>query len=309
MPLASLQAETLERFLWSKWAFTGMPVPQALKVHVGLGGPFRSLICGPANAARGINLGLSAVSSAQSPNFPGIPLGPFEVVAHAPFPACLAFQNALGFPTFSHSTRTLVPVASAGSFQAFSDTGHSLQFLHLDPSLSLPPFPTSFPNSSVASWHPFPTAVPVHCPQGFELPGAQGYCQRHGGPASRMAAHALWGFFRWSLIPASPQPTPQPKCPGETHQRGQCTPNTYEGGSIKPSKEAWTFWTERCPDLCQQWDMERVYAFLKKWRAERRRRRQSGGRIRQRRMKASDKEGSSPVHSPALPQHNPHPHS
>jgi len=121
MPLASLQAETLERFLWSKWAFTGMPVPQALKVHVGLGGPFRSLICGPANAARGINLGLSAVSSAQSPNFPGIPLGPFEVVAHAPFPACLAFQNALGFPTFSHSTRTLVPVASAGSFQAFSD--------------------------------------------------------------------------------------------------------------------------------------------------------------------------------------------
>ena len=50
-------------------------------------------------------------------------------------------------------------------------------------------------------------------------------------------------------------------------------------------------------------------ALWKKWRAERRRRRQSGGRIRQRRMKASDKEGSSPVHSPALPQHNPHPHS
>lgn len=207
--------------------------------------------------------------------------------ATPPCPACLAFQAALGFPAFSHSTRPLTSIAPAGSCEAWRDTRCSLQCLHRDPSLSLPPFPTPLPNSSVPSWRPFPAAVPDHHPQGFEPPGAQGSGQRCEGPASQTAAHAIWGFFMWSLRPASPQPTPQPKCPGETHLRGQCTPYSYEGGSIKPSKEAWTFWTERCPDLCQQWDMERMCASLKKRRAERRRRRKSGGRSRQRRKEAA----------------------
>ena len=134
--------------------------------------------------------------------------------ATPPCPACLAFQAALGFPAFSHSTRPLTSIAPAGSCEAWRDTRCSLQCLHRDPSLSLPPFPTPLPNSSVPSWRPFPAAVPDHHPQGFEPPGAQGSGQRCEGPASQTAAHAIWGFFMWSLRPASPQPTPQPKCPG-----------------------------------------------------------------------------------------------
>ena len=130
--------------------------------------------------------------------------------ATPPCPACLAFQAALGFPAFSHSTRPLTSIAPAGSCEAWRDTRCSLQCLHRDPSLSLPPFPTPLPNSSVPSWRPFPAAVPDHHPQGFEPPGAQGSGQRCEGPASQTAAHAIWGFFMWSLRPASPQPTPHP---------------------------------------------------------------------------------------------------
>ena len=145
--------------------------------------------------------------------------------ATPPCPACLAFQAALGFPAFSHSTRPLTSIAPAGSCEAWRDTRCSLQCLHRDPSLSLPPFPTPLPNSSVPSWRPFPAAVPDHHPQGFEPPGAQGSGQRCEGPASQTAAHAIWGFFMWSLRPASPQPTPQPKCPGDTRERGQTVYN------------------------------------------------------------------------------------
>lgn len=93
----------------------------------------------------------------------------------------------------------------------------SLDFLaslaHVPPQL-LRALLASFPDSS-----PSPP-----CPQAFELPGAQVYCQRHDGPASPMAAHAIWGFFRWSLMPVPLQPTPHPMCPGETLQRGECAP-------------------------------------------------------------------------------------
>lgn len=93
----------------------------------------------------------------------------------------------------------------------------SLAFLaslaHVPPQL-LPALLASFLDSS-----PSPPR-----PQAFELPGAQVYCQRRDGPASPMAAHAIWGFFRWSLMPASPQPTPHPDYPGETLERGECAP-------------------------------------------------------------------------------------
>lgn len=61
-------------------------------------------------------------------------------------------------------------------------------------------------------------------PQALELPGAQVYCQRRDVPASPMAACTIWGFFRWSLMPAPPQPSPHPECPGETLERGECAP-------------------------------------------------------------------------------------
>ena len=140
------------------------------------------------------------------------------------FPSLLCLLKLSGFPNFSHSKHRLASIASTVSSQAFPDTGSSPQCLYLDPSLSLPPYPTSLPNFSVPPWCPFPTAVPVHHPQAFELPGAQVYCQRCNGPVSPMAAHTIWGFFRWRLMPTPPQPTPQPKCLGDTCERGQCTP-------------------------------------------------------------------------------------
>ena len=65
------------------------------------------------------------------------------------------------FPPF-HIPQVPGPrLSPAGSSEAFRDTRRSLQRLHLDPSLSSPPFPPCpLPNSSVGSWHPFPTAVP-----------------------------------------------------------------------------------------------------------------------------------------------------
>ena len=83
---------------------------------------------------------------------------------------------------------------------------------------------------------------------------------------------------RWPNIP-SPQLPATPNVPylvRETPGKGSSVALTLpEGGSTKPRKEASTFWTERSPDLCQQQDMERVCAFLRRWRMRRRRRRKS----------------------------------
>ena len=53
----------------------------------------------PCHEANRINpgIGARAVSSAQSPNCPGIPRGPFEVAAHAPFPSLPCLQKLSGF--------------------------------------------------------------------------------------------------------------------------------------------------------------------------------------------------------------------
>ena len=160
------------------------PMPQTPKVHVQLGGLFRALVCGPATQGVGSTPGLGAISSAQSPNFPGIALGPFEVAVQAPFPSLPCLPKRSGFSRL-FTFHTYVGLnCLCHLLCGIPDTGRSLQCLHLDPSLSLLPFPTFLPNSSMLSWCPFPIAVPVHHPQGFELPGAQGYCHRHIDPAS-----------------------------------------------------------------------------------------------------------------------------
>ena len=154
------------------WAW---PVPQTPKVCHRAGqavrGPwFVALPCSRWDQPRA--QGPSAVPTELTAwEFPWVPL---TWPATPPCPACLAFQTTLGFPAFSHSTRPLASIGPAGSCEAWRDTGRSLQCLHLDLWLSLPPFPMPLPNSSVSSWRPFPATVPYHHPQGFELPGAQG---------------------------------------------------------------------------------------------------------------------------------------
>ena len=143
-----------------------------------------------------------ALSSAKGANCPGTPLGPFEVAAHAAPPPGLLSQPALpskppwGFPPF-HIPQVPGPrLPPAGSSEAFRDTGRSLQRLHLDPSLFPPPFPAC-PSPTppcaalgVLSLQQSQSATP----EGFELPGAQGSGQRPEGPASGLAANAIWGF-------------------------------------------------------------------------------------------------------------------
>lgn len=193
-----------------------------------------------------------ALSSAKGANCPGTPLGPFEVAAHDR-PSLLS-QPALpskppwGFPPF-HTPQVPGPrLAPAGSSEAFRDTGRSLQRLHLDPSLSSPPFPAC-PSPTppcaalgVLSLQQSQSATP----EGFELPGAQGSGQRPEGPASGPAAHTIWGFSHVEpearTAPSNPPPPPRCKCPGDTRPRGQCTPYCGEGGSTKPRKQhgGWT---------------------------------------------------------------------
>ena len=179
-------------------------MPQTPEVHVGWVGHsqlwFEALPCSRQDQPRA-----RAVSSAQRPNCPGIPPGSFEVAAHAPFPnlPCLPkrsgffrlflFHTSVGLNSLcrlllgipEHWMLSSVPPPRLLSFLAFIS--------HIPPQLS---------------WHTFPPVVPDHPPQAFELPGAQVYCQSRDGLATRMAAHAIWGFFRWSLMPAPPQPTP-----------------------------------------------------------------------------------------------------
>ena len=174
-----------------------------------------------------------------------------------PFPACLAFQPALGFPAFSHSTSPLASVAPRRLLGGIP--GHwtlspappprSLAVLasvsHAPPKLLLALL-VSFPYSSPRP--PLPRALSCLELKALarDLKG-----QRLEGQLSPFGA-----FLMWTLRPAPPQATPQHKCPGDTRPRGQCTPYCCEGGSPKPRKEAWMFWTEQSPDLFQQWDMQ-----------------------------------------------------
>ena len=163
-----------------------------------------------------------ALCSAQSPNRPGIPRGPFEGAAHTPLPSLPCLARLSGFArlfTFHKDVglnclRRLLPGVPGHWRLSPVPPPRSLAFLasvaHVLPQL-LHALLASFPDSS-----PSPLR-----PQAFELPGAQVYCQRRDGPASPMAAHAIWGFFRWSLMPAPPQPTPTPSalerpCKGES---------------------------------------------------------------------------------------------
>lgn len=194
------------------------------------------LVCGPATQQLESTPGSGALRSAQSPNCTGIPLGPFEVAAHAPFPSLPCLPKR---PGFSRLFTFHIYVGLNGLRRLLrSIPGHWTLSPVPPPSClkSLPPFSTFLPTSSVPPWHPFPTAVPVHRPahthptptptkytQVFDLPETQVYCERSDGPVSRMATHTVWGFFRCTLMLAPPQPTPYSKCPGETSETGHCT--------------------------------------------------------------------------------------
>ena len=290
----------LERIPCSQWAFTGMaraPDPQGPRWA---GGGRWGFWCVALPRSSWTTPGSGALRSAQSPKCPGIPLGPFEVAAHAPVPSLPCLPKRSGFSRlFTFHT----DVGLNGLRRLLRGISAHWTLSPVPPPRSCkssPPFSTFLPTSSVPPWHPFPTAVPVHrpahthplptptkYPQVFDLPETQVYCKRCDGPASRMATHTIWGFFRCTLMLAPPQPSPYPKCPGETSGTGHCSHHSQEGGSAKPRKEACTFWTETRPDLCQQLDVEIECAFLKKRSAERRRTRQSGGRSRQRREEAA----------------------
>ena len=135
---------------------------------LGWAGSSHALVCGPPSQ-RGVGStpggSIRGPQQCQGSSPPRKrPKVPFNWPPTPPFPACIA----LGFPAFSHSTRPWASTVPAGSSEAFRDTRRSLQRLHLDPSLSSPPFPPCpLPNSSVGSWHPFPTAVPECHPRGL----------------------------------------------------------------------------------------------------------------------------------------------
>ena len=201
------------------------PVPQTAQVPVGVGGAVRGLwfVAVPrSGGVEGWNQPRvdqsGTLRGAKGANCPGTPIGPFEVDAHAP---PLLSQPALpskppwGFLPF-HIPRVPGPrLPPAGSSEAFRDAGRSLQRLHLDPSLSSPPFPAC-PSPTppcaalgVLSLQQSQSATP----EGFELPGAQGSGQKPEGPASGPAAHAFWGFSHVEpearTSPDNPRPPPQ----------------------------------------------------------------------------------------------------
>ena len=89
--------------------------------------------------------GSGALRSAQSPNCPGIPLGPFEVAAHAPFPSLPCLPKRPGFSRLFTFHTDVGLMASAGSSEAFPDTGRSLQCLLLGPLNPCLPFLHSSP--------------------------------------------------------------------------------------------------------------------------------------------------------------------
>ena len=234
--------------------------------------------------------------------FPEVPL---KWPPTPPFPACLASRNSLGFPTFSYSTPylglnshcRLLP-GIPGHCPPTPPQARSLTFLASSTPLGPPGILALQQSQSTA-------------PRAFELPGAQVYCQRRFGSASPRAAHTFWASPGGARCSHLPSPPPTPKCPRdrerETRERRQCSaPTLPEGGSAKTRKEASMFWTERRPDLCQQQDMERVCAFLRRRRVERRRRgksrkqEQTKKRLREATWGVDDERHSS-VHSRQVP--------
>ena len=156
------------------------PVPQTAQVPVGVGGAVRGLwfVAVPRSGGGGEGWNQPRVDQsgtlrgAKGANCPGTPIGPFEVDAHAPpppFPACLAFQTALGFPAFSHSTGPWASIAPRRLLRGIpgrwtlspAPPPRSLAVLA---SVSRLPFPDS---SVRCSWRPFPTAVPERHPRGL----------------------------------------------------------------------------------------------------------------------------------------------
>ena len=112
-----------------------------------------------------------------------------------PFPGCLAFQTALGFPAFSNSTGPLASIAPSQLLQSIP--GHWTlspvpppRSLAVLASISPSPFPAPPCPLGVLSLQQSPTTTP----EGFELLGAKGSSQKPEGPASGTAAHAIWGF-------------------------------------------------------------------------------------------------------------------
>ena len=159
-----------------------------------------------------------------------------------PFPACLAFQTTLGYPNFSHFTGPWASIAPCWLLQGIP--GHW--------KLSPVPPPRSLPVLTSVSHRPSPTPLcslgvlslqksQSTTPEGFELPGAQGSDQRPEGPTSGPAAHAIWVFSHVEPEAHTSPGNPPAQVPWDTRQRGQCLPYRWEGGSIKPRKEAWTF--------------------------------------------------------------------
>lgn len=215
-----------QRIPWSEWAFTGTPVPQNPKVHVGLGGPLGGLWCEVLPCSRWDQAqarGPCAVHRVLTAGeFPEVPL---KVPPTPPFPACLASPNSLGLPAFSRSTQTLASIASAGSSQAFLDTGGSLQCLHIDSSHSLPPLPTSLPNSSVPSGRPFWTAVPVHhAPRPLSCRALKSTARDVMGPSVSNGSSRHLGLLQVEPDARIPPAHPPPRVPWRDPGEGRVGP-------------------------------------------------------------------------------------
>ena len=148
-----------------------------------------------------------------------------------------------GFPPFRIPQVPGPQLPPTGSSEAFRDTASSLQCLHLDPSLSSPPFPTSPPQLLYALLVSFPYLNPRPPP-----PRALSYLEPKAltrdlkGQCLGRQFMTFASFLMWSLRPPPPQATPQPKCAGDTCQRGQCTPYCWEVDSTNPRKQhgGWT---------------------------------------------------------------------
>ena len=131
-----------------------------------------------------------------------------------PFPACLAFQTALGFPAFSHSTGPWASIAPRWLLRGIP--GHC--------KLSPVPPPRSLPVLTSVSHLPSSTPLcplgvlslpqsQTTTPEGFELPGAQGSDQRPEGPMSGPAVHDICVFSHVEPeAPTSPGNPPAQVC-------------------------------------------------------------------------------------------------
>lgn len=140
------------------------PCPRPPRSTLGWGGPLGVLVCGPARQQLESTPGSGALRSAQSLNCTGIPLGPFEVATHAPFPSLPCLPKR---PVFSRLFTFHTDVGLNGLRRLLRSIPRYWTPSPVPPPRSLkslPPFPTFLPTSSLAPWHPFPTVVPVHRP-------------------------------------------------------------------------------------------------------------------------------------------------